>query len=160
MRAWLRAMRNMRLEQDASFTFALNPTWQFWKRGVGLAEVIARDDEFGVVHLRIIGVGPCVIAHLPILERKALARALRSSSRPAGHASKDPVSRNAVAAWRFEHGRDIAGAFSVSLGEAIGAIYETATQATSDVFIETAYPIRDESGRFRTVRVVTAPTAG
>ena len=61
-----------------------------------------------------------------------------------------------ISDWRAEHANGVAGAFSVPLGDAIRLIEETISEPSARVIIETAYPIKNASGKFETVHAVVS----
>ena len=147
------------LDTDLTFAFRAFPRWQIWKRGTASAYVIATSVD-GIVHLLIRGAGPFVIRHLPILQSQATLAMRNVLPSKLADIQAAPQLHATVEAWRREHARGIAGAFSIPLLEAISLIYETIDTVPENVEIESAYPVRDRTGDFKTVRVVTLPPAG
>lgn len=147
----------MVLSPDQMLIFPLTAPWRFWQRRTAAAQVIAVDDEWSIVHLRVAAAGPCFIAHIPIVERYALVGAQIAGRSSAPTTGLEAMSGDAVATWRAAHRQGEAGAFAVPLRHAISLIYETAPDLSDDTYIESAYPIADETGAYRIVRVVAAP---
>jgi len=144
------------LIRNQRFTFPVGDRWRFWQRRIATAQVLAVDESTSIVHLRIADAGPCFIAHLPILERCA-PRGGRFRAQATPWRKQEGISIDAIARWREAHRMEEAGAFAVPLREAIALIYETAPDLTDEMYIESAYPVRDETGVLRMVRVITAP---
>ena len=142
---------------DQMLIFPLTAPWRFWQRRTAAAQVIALDDAWSIVHLRVAAPGRCLIAHLPIVERYALIQAQIVGRSSATATPLDAMSDDAVVAWRAAHRQREAGAFALPLAHAISLIYQIAPDLGDDTYIESAYPIADETGAYRIVRVVTAP---
>ncbi len=143
----------MNLEPGVGFVFRQHPRWQFWRRGFGAAQVVSQEPSSSVVHLRVLGTDGSVIMHLPILESMVLSRVHKWMG---GESADLHGSLAGVARWRCEHAEGNAGVFSVPLPEAVDCIFATVpSEARSGpVHIESAYPLRDADGAFRTVCVV------
>jgi hypothetical protein len=141
------------LDPGVGFVFRRYPRWQLWRRGFGAAQVVSQEPSSSVVHLRVLGTDGSVITHLPILESMVLSRVHKwvGGESPDLHASLAAVAR-----WRREHAEGNAGVFSVPLPEAVDCILATVrSEARSGpAQIESAYPLRDADGVFRTVCVV------
>jgi hypothetical protein len=147
-------------------TFRFFPKWQFWKHSFGLAEIIAFEETEDIVHVRIIAVGPSVIAHMPILKSKLLPYITGIRSPFPTSAVDDEVCRKAVSAWRERRTMKRADAFRGTMREAFDQIYRAAPNLTGDEYVESVYPILDEKGQFGPLHIirvaaeqVTAPDA-
>jgi hypothetical protein len=106
----------------------------------------------GIVHLRILTLAsPATgIGHLPIVATRvaSVLEVVVDESAEIPSASVSAVQR-----WRTKHTAGEAGAFSVSIREAIALTLEVAGHPEYPR-IETAYPIRDSAGRYNSVRVI------
>ena len=138
------------------FGFRAWPRWQFWKHGIGVARVVAVDRDLAVAHVQVLAIGPAPIAHLPILLRSAQPYARGIVPDP--DAVTDEQSLTAIREWRRERSEGRAGVFAVPLHEAVRAVYTTVTGMPEGEYIENAYPVPGDDGKFKTVRVVTSPS--
>ena len=137
------------------FSFSLWPAWKFWRHGSGVGRVVAADASASIVHVQILGVGPSVIAHLPILlsSVQPFARGIV----PDPKVREDEVSQAAIEDWRREHIAGVAGVFSLPLHETVRSIYLTVLDIADRDFIESAYPVLGPNGKYQTIRVITSP---
>lgn len=96
------------------------------------------------------------IQHMPIVEDKLLQSILTVH---ADNGFDQQTVWPQIIAWRAAHAAGEAGAFALSPSEAIEMILETVDDPSPVVLIETAYPVKDSSGTFRSVRAVAHSSA-
>lgn len=128
-------------------------------RVFGLAQLLAIDETRGVAHTRILSSDddlddPVSIAFLPIVVSKLEASILEQLE-----AIPVPPSHfwPALAEWRELNSTGEAAAFGVHLFEAVELVWETIRSenpegSESNLFVEYAYPVRSEDGRYSSVR--------
>jgi hypothetical protein len=122
-----------------------------------VGRLLALDERFGVAHVAVLGFGDqnqtiSHIQHMPVLATR-LARSITSVAESPQFEQHEIWAQ--VQAWRAAHAANEAGAFSGEIGEAVEAVRQTVGEGTGPHIVETAYPIRDESGVFRIVRAIT-----
>jgi hypothetical protein len=92
------------------------------------------------------------IQHMPVLASR-LAQSMISVAESPQFDQQEVWPQ--VQAWRTAHGDNQAGAFNGAIGEAVELVRQTVGEGGGPHVVETAYPIRDASGAFRIVRVIT-----
>lgn len=137
------------------------PRRWFRERRSAPGQLLARDDGLGVIHvatyLRFEGQLLVELGHLPLV-RSAFARSVVARVAPM------PLPEStwaAVQAWRSRRLAGEAGAFTDELHRAEALVWETVRSfepeaAATNRFVESAYPVRDRAGEYRTVEVVAA----
>jgi hypothetical protein len=141
-------------EPGTVITFRLARRLFGWKRGT--AQILGLESEHGIIHVRVLGAE--LIGHLPI----AAPAFLRSGAKElrAGVVPQD--SWKALAEWREQYSRGEAGAFGVSLAEAIDLVFQTVREGREpgdDPHVESAYPVRGADGVHNIVKAVCSTAA-
>lgn len=129
-------------------------------RAFGLAQALAFDETWGVVHVRVLSSfdgpeDPVSIEFLPILATSLEASLLsRLEQHPV------PLSHywSALSIWRELHAKEEAGAFHGQLFEAVEATWETVRSgkpeaSEENTVVEYSFPVRGGAATYSSVRV-------
>lgn len=130
------------------FEFRWRKGWWPFSRQLGTGQILALDRPNATVHVRVFWAADSTrvaIGHIPI-GAGALAPCIR---RDGGFEPIPESSLCAIGEWRST---DMAGVFSIPLADAIELAWETV--GSSDVLIESAYPVRGVTGAFTAVRAI------
>ena len=130
-------------------------------RAFGLAQALALDEAWGIVHVRVLSSldeleDPVSIEFLPILASSLEASVL---SRLEQHSV--PLSQYwpALSLWRELHAKEEAGAFHAQLFEAVEATWETVRSgkpegSEENTVVEYSFPVRSGEATYSSVRVL------